>query len=73
MEGSNYSNTEGFKALETDIFSFASNNYKICLLRDFNSHTSNEHDITCVDDNIQQALDIGSAIDENLGICSLEQ
>ena len=40
---------------------------------DFNAHTNNELDFTCVDDNIQQSLNIGNAIDNNLGFCPLEE
>ena len=59
--------------LETDILSFTSNNYKICLLGDFNAHTNNGLDFTYVDDNIQQTLNIENVIDDTLGICPLEQ
>ena len=72
-EGSNYSNTDYFDSLEADILFFASHNYKFCLLGDFNAHTNNELDFTCVDDNIQQSLNIGNAIDNNLGFCPLEE
>ena len=72
-EGSNYSNKDYFESLEADILYFASHNYKFCLLGDFNAHTNNELDFTCVDDNIQQSLNIGNAIDNNLGFCPLEE
>ena len=62
-----------FDSLEADILYFASHNYKFCLLGDFNAHTNNELDFTCVDDNIQQSLNIGNAIDNNLGFCPLEE
>ena len=57
-EGSNYCNIECFESLETVILNFTSNNYKLCLLGDFNAHTSDEYDFICVDDNIQQSLDL---------------
>ena len=72
-EGSNYSNIDYFESLEADILYFASHNYKFCLLGDFNAHTNNELDFTCVDDNIQQSLNIGNAIDNNVGFCPLEE
>ena len=72
-EGSNCSNIDYIDSLEADILYFASHNYKFCLLGDFNAHTNNELDFTCVDDNIQQSLNIGNAIDNNLGFCPLEE
>ena len=43
------------------------------MFRDFNAHTTNEHDFTYVDDNRQQLLNLGNVIDDNLGICPLEE
>lgn len=72
-EGSKYSNIQCFETLETDILNFTSNNYKICLLGDFDAHTSNDHDFTYVDDSILQSFDIGYVTEDNLGICPLAQ
>ena len=72
-EGSKYSNIQCFDILETDILNFMSNNYKVCLVGDFNAHTNNGLDFTYVDDNIQQTLNIENVIDDTLGICPLEQ
>ena len=40
-------------------FNFTSNDFKLCLLGDFNAHTKNEYDFTTVDGNIQQSVDVG--------------
>ena len=37
-KGSNFSNIICFEKLESDILNFSTENYKLCLLGDFNSH-----------------------------------
>ena len=71
-EGSNYRSIKCFDLLESDILNLTSNDFKLCLLGDFNAHTRNEYDFTAVDGNIQQSLDMVYA-DSSLDYCSIEQ
>ena len=41
--GSIYSSIECFDLLESDIINLTSNDFKLCLLGDFNAHTRKDH------------------------------
>ena len=71
-EGSNYSNIDCFEKFESDILNFSTENYKLCLLGDFNSHTKEEYDFITVDSDIQHTLDKGN-LDSTFNYCSIEQ
>ena len=52
-ENSSFSSINMFNHLEEDIINFSANGiYKLCLLGDFNAHTSNYQDFICVNEHI---------------------
>ena len=66
------SDIDCFETLERDILNFTTENYKLCLLGDFNSHTKDEYDFITVDSDIQHTLDMGN-LDSSFNYCSIEQ
>ena len=71
-ENSSYSSINMFNDLEEDIYNFSANNlHKLCLLGDFNAHTTTEHicDTFGLDDITKQTLN--KSLLEDLGISTL--
>ena len=72
-ENSSYSSINMFDDLEEDIINFSANNiYKLCLLGDFNAHTSNYQDFICVNEHICDTFNLDDVTKQMLNKSLLE-